>query len=144
MKALSLWQPWASLCLICIDGVAAKGFETRSWATKYRGRLAIHAAKRPMTQGVYSFDGLELFQIFCDTLRDIETFPLGAVLGTVDLVDCHLITPKFVAGLSARERAFGDYTLGRYAWELANPVMFDKPIPAKGAQGLWNWEGMSA
>ena len=24
---------------------------------------------------------------------------------------------------------------------MENPVAFDKPIPARGKQGLWNWEG---
>jgi hypothetical protein len=41
MKALTLWQPWASLIAL-----GAKTIETRSWSTKYRGPLAIHAAKR--------------------------------------------------------------------------------------------------
>jgi hypothetical protein len=41
MKALTLHQPWASLIA---EGV--KTIETRSWSTKYRGPLAIHAAAR--------------------------------------------------------------------------------------------------
>ncbi len=41
MKAISIWQPWASLIAI-----GAKQIETRSWATGYRGLLVIHAAKR--------------------------------------------------------------------------------------------------
>ncbi len=40
-----------------------------------------------------------------------------------------------------KERAFGDWSPGRFGWILRNPVLFDKPIPAKGAQGFWNWEG---
>ena len=41
MRALSLWQPWAS-------GIAlgAKRIETRSWSTPYRVPIAIHAAKK--------------------------------------------------------------------------------------------------
>ena len=35
----------------------------------------------------------------------------------------------------------GRYSPGRFAWVLQNPVMFDKPIPARGKQGWWNWEG---
>lgn len=47
MKALTLWQPWASL-LAC----GAKKYETRGWETKYRGPIAIHAAiKKPPKQG---------------------------------------------------------------------------------------------
>lgn len=37
------------------------------------------------------------------------------------------------------ERSFGDYTPGRYAWELTCVLRLPQPIPAKGAQGLWNW-----
>ena len=38
------------------------------------------------------------------------------------------------------EYAFGNYEPGRYAWVMKDAVLFDKPIPAKGKQGLWNWE----
>jgi hypothetical protein len=41
VKALSLWQPWASLI-----AVGAKRFETRSWQTSHRGPLLIHAAQK--------------------------------------------------------------------------------------------------
>lgn len=41
MKALTIRQPWASLIA---HGV--KTIETRSWSTKYRGPLAIHAGHR--------------------------------------------------------------------------------------------------
>ncbi|MFV0399180.1 MAG: ASCH domain-containing protein [Oscillospiraceae bacterium] len=41
MKAITIWQPWASL-LAC----GAKKYETRSWVTSYRGPIAIHAAAR--------------------------------------------------------------------------------------------------
>lgn len=40
MKALTLWQPWASLWAHQL-----KINETRSWATTYSGPLAVHAAK---------------------------------------------------------------------------------------------------
>lgn len=39
-----------------------------------------------------------------------------------------------------RERLLGDYSPGRFAWVLQNPVMFKTPIPAHGKQGWWNWE----
>ena len=40
MKAITIWQPWASLL---VSG--RKRYETRSWATSYRGPIAIHAAR---------------------------------------------------------------------------------------------------
>lgn len=41
MKALTLIQPWATLIML-----GEKQIETRSWNTKYRGKLAIHAGKK--------------------------------------------------------------------------------------------------
>ena len=52
MKAITIWQPWASL-LAC----GGKRFETRSWATSYRGPIAIHAAKKSV------FDALALIPV---------------------------------------------------------------------------------
>ncbi len=40
MRCITLTQPWATLVAI-----GAKTIETRSWGTKYRGELAVHAAK---------------------------------------------------------------------------------------------------
>lgn len=45
MKALTLHQPAASLV-----AVGVKTIETRSWSTRYRGPLAIHAAARPLRE----------------------------------------------------------------------------------------------
>lgn len=41
VKAITLHQPWASFVALGVKAV-----ETRSWATGYRGPLAIHAAAR--------------------------------------------------------------------------------------------------
>lgn len=41
MKAISLLEPWASLIKEKV-----KYIETRSWQTKYRGELYIHASKK--------------------------------------------------------------------------------------------------
>jgi hypothetical protein len=72
--------------------------------------------------------------------------PRGVVLGTVDLVSTiHTETAREHAEfLSPTELAFGDYSNGRYAWELANPVLFPEPIPARGALGLWTWDEVAA
>lgn len=44
-RALTLWQPWASLVALLV-----KQIETRSWSTKYRGPLLIHAAAWKITE----------------------------------------------------------------------------------------------
>lgn len=137
MKTITVWQPWA--------GALAAGIkenETRSWATKYRGPIAIHAAMRDI------FDGLALITVpialkIKEALRcEWVDMPRGAIIATGELVDCIKITPEFVAELSPDELALGDYTLGRYAWKLANVKRLPEPIPTKGKQGLWNWEAL--
>lgn len=132
MKALSLWQPWASLV-----AWEEKTYETRHWSTKYRGLLAIHAAKRPVTEATLG----TINRNFIDRAMQAHhaTFPVGAVLCIVRLVDvvpAHIIYPD----IEDKERAFGNYSSGRYAWSLELIECFDKPIPAIGRQGLFNWE----
>jgi hypothetical protein len=36
--------------------------------------------------------------------------------------------------------SYGDFSPGRFAWLLSNITPID-PVPVKGHQGLWNWEG---
>jgi hypothetical protein len=42
--------------------------------------------------------------------------------------------------LTMEERAFGDYSNGRYVWVLEEPELFSKPVKMKGTLGLWNFE----
>ena len=67
---------------------------------------------------------------------------MGAIIGKAILVDCKLIDEgyrDFVETMCPAEFAFGDFTVGRYAWRLEQPVLFKKPIPVAGKQGLWNF-----
>lgn len=95
--ALSIRQPWASLILKC-----GKDIENRTWPTKFRGRILIHAAKG-MTRGEYE-DAIDfaVSAIRSDpknagatktrTLRELgfafEDLPRGGIIGSVDIVDC--------------------------------------------------------
>jgi hypothetical protein len=140
MKALTVTQPWATL--VAID---AKNIETRSWWTGYRGPLAIHAAKimpRTVREWVEDPEAEEIRR----TLRaagyaSFDDLPLGQVLCICRLDRCEKITAQNRPPWP--ELAFGDYTLGRYMWHFAAVKRLDKPAPAKGAQGLWEWESAS-
>ena len=126
MKAISLWQPWAYAVV-----AGTKKFETRSWRTPYKGMLAIHAAKRFPPEALS----------FAQTERALDRLPsrlaFGAILGTVRLFGCRDAV-EVCSEISALERLYGDYSEGRWAWELRDPVMFDEPIPFKGSQGFFN------
>lgn len=142
MKAITIWQPWASLL---ISG--QKIYETRSWATAYRGPIAIHAAKRPVRRIIDAlaegnfWETLALFESLFPGPGELVQLSTGAVVGKALLMRCNPIDEAFVAKLTPMERALGDFTLGRYAWEFQEMVPVDLPVPVKGRQGLWEWNG---
>jgi hypothetical protein len=84
VKAITLWQPWAQLVAL-----GAKRLETRSWSTKYRGPLAIHAAQAFPTGSRAMVGEPEFF----GALRTPDGFryhehnlPRGAVVAVAQLV----------------------------------------------------------
>lgn len=135
MKAISLWQPYATLIAI-----GAKHYETRSWSTDYRGTLVIHAAKRWTREE----ERYALMPNFASVLKASGLnplhLPLGCAICVVDLVDIWT-TERAVwkEGIDAQEMAFGNYGPGRFAWQLANVRVLNPPIPAQGKQGLFEW-----
>lgn len=101
MKALTLWQPWASLV-----AAGGKRLETRSWSTAYRGPLLIHAATRePPTVCAAAFDE-EAIQVL--GVSDYRTLPRGVVVAIAELVDVR--PTETVRQIARREYLFGDYT----------------------------------
>lgn len=149
MRALSLWQPWASAI-----AMGWKRIETRGYRTRFRGPLAICSART--TTGVdvaargdraghgmawrhlFFLDNRGLAQIF----RDL---PRGVVLATCDLIDCipaaqakeQLLQDKDTGG-GWIERQLGDYREGRWAWQLANVQRLEVPVHVYGRQGLFD------
>lgn len=134
MKAITIWQPWASLI-----AQGAKRFETRSWAPAHRGPIAIHAGTH-WTRDIRFLCLTEPYQscLFSAGIESLDQIPRGAVIATAELVECHRVE-SIRSRLSEQERTFGDYTNGRFAWELANVAVLDEPVRTSGAQQLWNW-----
>lgn len=135
VKAISLWQPWATLA-----AMGAKSIETRSWYTPYRGLLLIHAAKR-WTGDEVSVCGSEPFRTLLKGLgfTALEQIPLGRMLGVVTLKDvCRTEAGDIPYNLSEQEYALGDYSCNRFAWQLINPRPFPKPFLYRGRQGLFD------
>lgn len=154
MKAITLWQPWTWLIFKVLTFVypqrPVKRVETRSWSTRVRGRIAIHAAKfrkidlevyQEIRQALKAY-GANVTEVQLDYLEyGIPAEQFGAVIGTVEIVDCVPIEQLYGTEYDTPlERACGDWSPGRYGWILKEPVLFDKPIPATGRQGLWTWE----
>lgn len=124
MKALSLTQPWATL-VAC----GRKKIETRSWSTKYRGPLYIHAAKgfprwaQDFARDVYGNPAV------------LPYIPRGAIVARVYLLDVKT-TEYMLPRITSDERRFGDYSRGRYAWIFSN-VEWLEPFSYKGQLGLF-------
>ena len=146
VKAISLWQPWASLV-----AVGAKKIETRSWSTNYRGPLAIHAAKKwnlelssmlamwHVQNGLAPLVGkpLDLSRELWSGVKE-EHLPRGAVIAICKLVDC-IPTDDLTQKQIGTDKPFGDFSLGRFGWLLEDVQLLPEPIPETGHQGLWNW-----
>lgn len=138
MKVITLYEPYAMLVAI-----EAKKIETRSWATKYRGRLAIHAGKNwPSWAKLLLMREPFRSVLFPMGLHYPEALPLGAIVAICDLKGCWPIDDQGHGPIliSEQEKAFGDYTPGRFMWMLGNGKRVDPPIPARGKQGLWEWD----
>ena len=138
VRIISLWQPWASLCVW-----GEKEFETRHWKTSYRGILAIHAAKRFTCDEIALCHTNKFFNRagHRNCVDVLNKLPLGAVVGSVILTK--IWRTEWLQGgypapkLTEKEEAFGNYYAGRFAWQLEKSVALAEPIPLRGQQGMW-------
>jgi hypothetical protein len=152
MKALTIWQPWASLIMI-----GSKPYEFRGWQpprSLIGQRIVIHAATRPVKVKEVDWllhqletacgDGPCLHEtIALPFLRKVKNqpglLPVAHGLGTAILGE-----PKR-GDLCAQE--FGEAAGNdsdrndhfNWGWPLTEVQAFEPPEPARGAQGFWNW-----
>lgn len=144
MKAITIWQPYATLIMLGL-----KRYETRHWSTSYRGPLIIHAAKRWDDDREFdcvrvanslrellplASEGFTPAQARLEFFRMEET--LGKALGVVNLQACDQMDD----GGGEFENRVGSFGPGRYGWKCANPQLFEEPIRHQGQQGLWTPE----
>lgn len=126
MKVISIRQPWASLI-----AKGYKKYEFRSWATKYRGDIFIHASKS------VEKDKLERFKHL-----NINECPTGKIIAKANLLDCIKVNKLFEDNLIEKDETVYGATRGRegYAFKLGN-IQEIEPIEAKGQLGIWNYDG---
>lgn len=158
MKAITIKQPWASLI---VHGI--KDIENRTWACpkKYIGqRVLIHASAKPILKGscISHYLTEEQYKSVAFATPPEKQLDIcflehysSAIIGSVEIVDCVINHPSIWAEKTE------NYTVGMnpkihenitekkvvYNWVLANPVLFKKPIPAKGKLSFWEYDGLS-
>ena len=121
MKAISIRQPWAELILS-----GRKTIELRTWETKIRGRVAVHAGKQVKRAAceAYGLDGTTLVR--------------GGLVGYVDIVGVVQVDQDNWDELRDQHLALGDYPGPRVGWRLANPERLPVPIPMTGRRQFFN------
>lgn len=151
MKALTIRQPWASLI-----ATGVKTIETRSWSTKYRGLLLVHAGMaRPASLPGYmlarpeydlpwrlqrwSGDG----RVFAEMVEN-HLLPLGAVVAVAQLVDVVPITDYHDTGWPAPVE--GAHALATDGHDLLEHWVVGEAVCADGvdwtaASGHPTWTG---
>lgn len=150
MKALTVYQPWASLIMI-----GAKPFEFRHWdySTRYASlvgqRIVIHAAARPIkpdeirdilariedrSSGLIEEKAKPVLQRLVETYKCQGVLELSAGLGTAIIGKPRRVGDIF-KGVADSDRL--DHSV--FGWPLTDLQPFTHPEPMRGAQGFWNW-----
>jgi len=146
MKTITIKQPWASLI---IDDI--KDIENRTWPTRFRGRVLVHA-------GLCKWTCDKRFNLLCETFttgqfdyldnnNQFITIIYGAIIGSVEIIDCVINHPSIWAEKTevlTDEDGFPVYGEKTYNWVLANPIKFPEPIPAKGKLSFWDYPNILA
>ncbi len=114
--AISVRQPWAWLI---IHG--GKDIENRTWKTKIRGRVLIHASKG-MTEEEYSATECWAGCNLGVWLPERTLLLRGGIIGSVEIVDC--VT-----------KSESQWFSGPYGFVLRNP----EPIPFRACRGMLNF-----
>lgn len=148
MRCLTVWNPWAVLI-----AAGVKPYEFRSWVAPawIRGqRIAIHAGARKPKRGevediIHAVErgggrdiGITDAEKALQVLLAPETWWYSSVLCTAvigrHVRACHLAELGVTRNDSDRDDHFN------FAWPLQDVVRLEPPVPARGAQGFWNWE----
>ena len=111
MKALSLWQPWATWI-----AQGKKTIETRMWPCRYRGPLLICAAKK--------------VDPWYREQRPDDRFPLGKAVAVCELIMCVPMRRDH------ENQAMCEWEPGRWAWILGD-IRAIGPFTVKGQRGLF-------
>ena len=122
MKALSIAQPWAE-CIVS----KGKNVENRTWDTKFRGYVAIHASKSK------DLGRFEYCQEEYKYNLNTDNVDFGVIVGIAELVD--VITKKDVTTETKK------WFQGDYGFQLKNIIKLKKPVQVNGALSFWKLNG---
>lgn len=161
MKALTIWQPWASLII-----AGAKPYEFRGWRAPRSligQRIVIHAAaKKVDREEVCDLWHILMNRNACDELKRAaaetclhpepalpilgrawmpyrEPLPMSAGIGTAIIGEPRLGTEIAEEFGVPRANDSDRDEHANWGWPMLEIEPWETPIPMRGAQGFWNW-----
>lgn len=128
MKVITIKQPFATLIA---EGI--KEYEFRTWKTKYRGDILIHAGKGVDKKAMEKYKHLNL------------DYPSGCIIAKANLVDCIEINDEARDMLSKKNSlvyssVIKDTDWKGYGFKLEN-ISKVKEIKVNGKLSLWDYDG---
>jgi len=118
MKAITIWQPWAS-AIAC----GIKTIEVRKWRTDYRGRILIHAGQKR--------DGSREAVRLAERLDALAVaLPTGVVVSVGEMTDCRRLIGKDETGACC-------VCVGLWGFILKDMTQLYNPVRCAGNYGLW-------
>lgn len=146
MKALTIWQPWATLIMAGAKPVEWRGWYCPKWIVGQR--IAVHAGARParadeIADIIARIDDEEtslIGEIARPLLLSVHTksWPLSSILGTA-IIGKPVPALEWVRANCKKEFDSDRIDQHKFAWPLSKIDRFEPPIPQRGAQGFWTW-----
>jgi len=129
MKVITIKQPWATLIA---EGY--KEYEFRTWKTKYRGEILIHAGKGIDKEAVERFKYLKL------------DYPVGKIIARAKVVDCVKVDDTLRRELAQKDPIVYKGVIDKtsndwdgYGFKLENIEKIN-PVEIDGKLGFWNYD----
>lgn len=127
MKVITIKQPWATLIA---EGY--KEYEFRTWKTKYRGDILIHAGKGIDKEAVKRFEYLNL------------EYPSGKILAKATITDCVKVDNELRNILAKKDPIVYKGMITKddwdgYGFKLENVEKIN-PIEVNGKLSLWDYD----
>ncbi len=126
MKVITVKQPFATLIA---EGL--KEYEFRTWRTKFRGEILIHAGKGIDQKAMKRYEHLNL------------DYPLGCIIAKATITDCIHVDDEMIDMLKKKDPLVYYGMINKEDWDgygfkLENVSKTDL-IKINGQLGLWNY-----
>lgn len=127
MKVITIKQPWATLIA---EGI--KEYEFRTWNTKYRGDILIHAGKSIDKKALERFKEYHL------------EYPTGCIIAKAKLTDSIYVDEKFVKEVVPKNPLVYKGLIEKNDWDgygfKLEEVKKINPIYLNGKLSLWDYD----